>query len=106
MPDTDALILIFIALAVSVIHKQLKKIMATLADLKAKVEAEKAVEDSAVTLLVGLNQQLKDALASSDPAAIQALSDELDANTAALAAAVTANTPGQTPTTGAAPTGA
>jgi hypothetical protein len=49
---------------------------------------------SAIALLNGLSQALKDALAANDPAAIQALVDQLDAQTGDLATAVAANTPG------------
>ena len=74
-----------------------KRIMASLADIQADVTAEKTVVDSAVALLAGLSQQLKDALAANDPKAIQAIIDGIDANKAALAAAVTANTPPPAP---------
>jgi hypothetical protein len=67
--------------------------MATLKDIQDDVTAEKTVIDSAVALLAGLSQQLKDAIAANDPAALQAIVDGLDANKAELAAAVTANTP-------------
>lgn len=96
------------------ILKQNKKIMATLADiqnevasLEQTVQAEDTIIDSAVTLIggftgviSGLQQQLTDALAASDPAALQAVVDsmeqtktEIDAKAGALAAAVAANTP-------------
>lgn len=68
-------------------------IMATLADITAAVAAEKTVEDSVVTLLQQLAQQLKDALANNDPAAMQAVVDQINANAKALSDAVTANTP-------------
>ena len=71
-----------------------EKVLMTLAELKATVEAERTVIDSAIVLLNGLAQQLKDAIANGDPAAIQAIADELDAQSQALAAAVVANTPG------------
>lgn len=74
-------------------------IMATLADLATAVAAEKTVVDSAVTLLGGLSQQLKDALASGDPNAIQAIIDSVDAQKQELADAVTANTPAAAPPT-------
>jgi len=65
----------------------------TLAELKTKVEQAVTVEESAVTLISGIAQQLKDAIANgADPAAIQAIADELDKGTADLSAAVTANT--------------
>jgi len=67
--------------------------MATLADIQAAVAAEKTVEDSVLALLSGLAQQLKDAIASNDHVAMQAVVDSLNTNAAAMAAAVTANTP-------------
>lgn len=67
--------------------------MAALDDLKAEVEKVKTVEASAVTLIVGLKQKLDEAIASGDPAALAALSADLDASATALADAVTANTP-------------
>lgn len=65
----------------------------TLAQLKTEVEAGVTVEESAVTLLNGLSAQLKQAIANNDPAAIQAIADELDKGSADLSAAITANTP-------------
>lgn len=67
--------------------------MAALDDLKAEVEKVKTVEASAVTLIVGLKAKLDEAIASGDPAALTALSADLDASATALADAVTANTP-------------
>jgi hypothetical protein len=75
------------------INEKLEKVMATLADLQAAVAATTAVEESAIVLIEGIAQQLKDALANSDPAAVQAVIDSLDAEKAKLAAAVAANTP-------------
>lgn len=69
------------------------KIMATLDDITAAVAAEATVEQSAITLLTSLHDQLAAALASQDPAAIQAVVDQLGTNTAALSAAIAANTP-------------
>jgi len=63
---------------------------ATLDDLKAKVDAEVTLEQSAETLLAGLATQL--AAAKNDPVKIQAIADELDTNSASFAAAITANT--------------
>lgn len=86
----------------------LQDIKTKLAAIQTAVTAETTVEQSAVTLLQGLaatiaslKQQLADAIAAgANPADIQAVSDGLDtlstnvtANTATLAAAVTANTP-------------
>lgn len=76
------------------LSRRLRKVMATLADIQAKVAAETTVEQSAITLLQELSQQLKDALANgADPATLQAIADNLDQNNANLAAAITANTP-------------
>lgn len=60
-------------------------------DLKAAVAAEDTVIAGAITLLNGLSAQivaLKD-----DPAALQALADDVNAQAKALGDAVTANTP-------------
>lgn len=70
----------------------------TLDDIKAKVDAENTVIDSAVALLGGLSAKITElagevAAAGQDPAKLQALADEIDAKSAELAAAVTANTP-------------
>ena len=67
--------------------------MAIMDDLKASVQRNTDAEAAVVTLLQGISQQLKDALAAGDPAAIQAVITQIDANTAAAAAAVVANTP-------------
>jgi hypothetical protein len=69
------------------------KIMNILQDLSAKVAANTTVTESAIALITGLKIKLDDAIASEDPAKLQALSDSLDAETAKLAAAIAANTP-------------
>jgi cell division septation protein DedD len=64
--------------------------------LKAAIENDITVENSAITLLHGLKTQLDAAIAAQpadDGAALQALSTSLGASTTALAAAVAANTP-------------
>lgn len=58
--------------------------------LQAEVEENTEVIGSAVTLIGGLAQQIRDL--QDDPAALAALADQLDAQTASLAAAVAANT--------------
>lgn len=60
-------------------------------DLAAAVEADTAVDQSAITLLEGLKAQLD--AAGTDRVKLKALSDSLGANQAKLAAAVAANTP-------------
>lgn len=59
--------------------------------LQAKVAEQTSVIESAVTLLNGLHAAL--IAAAGDPAAVTAIANSLAANTAALAAAVAANTP-------------
>lgn len=44
-------------------------------------------------LLLSLHQRLDDAIKTEDPAALQALADDIQANTDALSAAVQENTP-------------
>ena len=82
-----------IELTLAELKTQGGRIMATLADIQAAVAAEKTVEDSVIALLGQISQQLKDALANNDPAAMQAVVDQIDANAKALSDAVTANTP-------------
>jgi hypothetical protein len=67
-------------------------IMATIQDVTAAVAAESTVDDSIIALLNGIVQQLKDAQAANDPAALDAVVSSIQANTAKLQAAVTANT--------------
>ena len=59
--------------------------------LQAQVERNTAVDQSAIELLNGLAAQI--AALKDDPAALQALADNLTASSDALAAAVVANTP-------------
>lgn len=70
--------------------------MATLQDVLAGVQSESDLDDSIITLLTNISQQLKDAQASNDPAAIQSVIDQIDANKKKISDAVTANTPVQT----------
>lgn len=75
------------------ISKKQDLLMANMQDVRDAVARDTSVTQSAVTLLQGLSQQLKDALASNDPQAIQDVVNSLDANTNALAQAVKDNTP-------------
>ncbi len=68
-----------------------KQMSTELDALAAQVKANTDLEESAVTLITGLADQLKSAAA--DPAAVQALADQLKTSAASLAAAVSANTP-------------
>lgn len=67
--------------------------MASLADITVAVAAETTVEASVVALLTQLSADLQAALANNDPVAMQAVVDSINANAAAMAAAVAANTP-------------
>ncbi len=67
------------------------KIMATLADVQAAVQAEDTVIDSAVALIQGLAAQV--AALAPDQAAIDALAADIKNKSDALAAAVAAGTP-------------
>lgn len=71
----------------------LENIVATMQDLTAKVAECVKVEEGAITLINGLSQQLKDAMAQNNPQAIQTVIDQLDAEKAKLAAAIGSNTP-------------
>ena len=82
---------------VSRLLENMESIMTVMDDLKASVQRNTDAEAAVVTLLQGISQQLKDALAANDPAAIQAVIAQIDTNTAAAAAAVVANTPAATP---------
>lgn len=71
--------------------------MATLADIQAALSAEKTEEDKIVGLLqqvradnAALAADLAAAIAANDPAALQAVADQMNANTAAMQAAETA----------------
>lgn len=80
---------------VKALQTQGNHIMATLADVQAAVTAEDTVVDSAITLLNGLAAQI--AALQPNQAAIDALAADVSGKTAALAAAVTANTPAAPP---------
>lgn len=62
-----------------------------LANLQAQVAQNETVEESAVTLIQGLAQQI--AQAGTDPVALKALTDGLNKSATDLAASITANTP-------------
>jgi peptidoglycan hydrolase CwlO-like protein len=68
-----------------------QKMAGELDTLTASVSNATTVEQSAIDLINGLAAQI--ASLKNDPAALQALSDSLNAKSADLAAAVTANTP-------------
>ena len=77
----------------SQIKEKVSQIMPTMQELRDAVQRNTAVDDSVLAMLQGLVQQLKDAQASGDQAAIGELITALDANTQKMADAVSANTP-------------
>lgn len=67
----------------------------SLQDVLAKVEAQTTVIAGVETLVAGLvdlNSRLKAAVAAQDPALVEQISNELDANTARMTHAIEANT--------------
>jgi uncharacterized protein YoxC len=76
--------------SLEVIHQQGVIMAGELARLQTEVTEMSGVVDSAIVLINGLAQQIRDL--ATDPAALAALADELDAKANALAAAISANT--------------
>jgi hypothetical protein len=66
---------------------------ADLDTLKASVQQTTDLEQSAITLITGLAEALRAAQAANDPAALQSIIDTMDTQAAALAQAISANTP-------------
>lgn len=85
----------------SLINKKLEIIMAAIDDLQTAVAAEDTVIDSAITLIQGIPALI--AAAGVDPAKLTALQADITNKSAALAAAVAANTPAAAPVVPAAP---
>ena len=61
----------------------------------SQVQENTDLEQSAVEAIQGIAEQLREALNNDDTAALQALSQQLNASAAGLAAAIAANTPAQ-----------
>jgi hypothetical protein len=78
------------------LHSQGEHMAGELARLTQEVAETKTVMQSAAVLLANLAQRIRDL--STDPEALNALANELDAEQAALAAAIEANTPAEPPT--------
>jgi predicted nucleic acid-binding Zn-ribbon protein len=74
-------------------NERLDSMAGILDALKTRVAANTSVIESAKTLISGIGQQLKDAIAANDPAALQALADTLTAEDQSLADVIAANTP-------------
>lgn len=75
------------------LQTEVEKMAGELQQLQADVAAEDTVIDSAITLLTGIKAALDAAIASGNPAALTALSADIQAKTQSLATAVTTNTP-------------
>ena len=72
--------------------KQEKNVMGALDDLRAQVQENADLEQSAIAVIQGIAEQLREAVNNDDSDALQALSQQLDASAAGLAAAIAANT--------------
>jgi hypothetical protein len=79
--------------ALITINERLRKMAKQIDDLILAVEAEKTVTQSAIVLIQELDKRLDEVISSGDLAKLDALSADLKANSAALAAAVVAGTP-------------
>lgn len=77
--------------AVLYITRRIISMSAQLDRLATEVSENTTVVNSAITLINGLAQQIRDN--ATDPAALTALADQLDAQSNALSEAVAANTP-------------
>jgi primosomal protein N'' len=75
------------------LRRELKLMSEAVDKLKSAVEANTSATQSVVTLVQTMAQQIKDAASTGDLAQVNTLADNLMANTTAIAAAVTANTP-------------
>jgi hypothetical protein len=84
-PDEEAMVLL------RQLTTQGETVMADLTELQAAVTAEGTVVASAVTLLNQLAQMVRDA--GTDPVALAELADQIETQSADLAAAVEASTP-------------
>ena len=85
----------FIADTVATLASQGAIMAGELARLQTEVTEMSGAVDSAITLINGLAQQIRDL--ATDPAALNALADSLDSKANELAAAVVANSPTPTP---------
>lgn len=76
---------------VGVLVEELKTMSAALDRLTTEVSETRGAVNSAVTLIQGLAQQIRDL--KEDPVALEALANDLDQQQTEIAAAVAANTP-------------
>lgn len=80
-----------------IINQKETQMAADLTALKAAVQADTEVDQSAITLMTGLTAKIQELINASgntvDPAELQGIVDGINATKDALAAAVVANTP-------------
>jgi predicted RNA-binding Zn ribbon-like protein len=91
-----AIILIGGSLGFLYFAKKLNTMANELENLQREVQENNDVMQSAIALINGLKTKLDEAIAGGDMSQVQALSDQLDQNSNALAQAVAANTPSET----------
>jgi hypothetical protein len=91
----NALALFCVCGAIRSQTEEMENMTQALDDLRAKVEANSSVIDSAVTLINTLAEEIRNNIDDSD--ALEELASGLDAKSQALAAAVAANTPSTAP---------
>ena len=81
--------------SLSLLHERIDTMTPAMERITREVAETKTAVQSAVTLINGLAQQIRDN--ADDPVALNALADDLDQSQADIAAAVTANTPAAPP---------
>src|ERR1044072_5409156 len=81
----------YIFSTISDLGEKVGVLMAVLDDLRTQVERTTGLEQSAITMIQGLAQQIQDA--AGNESAVQELASQLSSNADALAAALAANTP-------------
>lgn len=87
-------VVLTVALSVIILWST-RKMSESLNRLTSEVAENTTVVQSAITLLNNLSQIIRDSV--NDPAALNALADQLDTQSNSLAAAITANTPAEPP---------
>lgn len=86
--------LLGVALTLWLIGK-VNKMSASLDRITREVSESRQATESVLTLVSGLSDQIRDL--KDDPAALEQLADDLDAQQGEIASAVTANTPAEAP---------
>jgi len=76
--------------ALALIAEEMGRMSAQLEALRQEVHENQQIGESAIALITGLAQQIRDN--AEDPAALRQLAEDLDTQNASLAAAVAANT--------------